>query len=591
MPGVNGYAPHQGYGGLEQQQLNANAYAQNATTQAPYAAPPAASAPAPAAASQPEISKDEVGWYFVEQYYTTLSRSPEKLYLFYNKRSQLVSGNETEKVDVCVGQRAINDKIKDLDFQDCKVRVTNVDSQASDTNIVIQVIGEISNKSQPHRKFTQTFVLATQTNGYFVLNDIFRYLIDEEEEQGQQQQQAQAAAPAQVEEVQQAAPAAESGYQEPAPTIEQAEPKTLTSSMDPKAVERDAGAVDKDIEEKLLKKEEAASAAVNGTAAHAEAEQSQTETAPATTTTEAEKPATEEARPEVARQDTAEASLEAEKPKDPSPTPVATPAAEQAPSKSAAAPKPAVPKTWASLAAAASKPASAVPAQQAQQQPKPQQPATKPAQAPSPAPASQQAATPPTGPAAQREESATPSQDEWTSVTSSHNRQQSRAQNAQQEQAQNRGYIKGVHEGVDDQALKTHLQQFGEVSYFDVARQKVSAYILDSCISLQGRTHTDWTQNCAFVDFATPQGYTNAVAANPHVIGNDRFYVEERRVRPGSTPYVPRGGFQGQRGGRGGMQGQPRGGFQGGRGGFAPRGRGGPGGAGAPRGRGGAQAA
>jgi hypothetical protein len=27
------------------------------------------------------------------------------LQLFYNKRSQFVSGNETEKVEVCVGQR------------------------------------------------------------------------------------------------------------------------------------------------------------------------------------------------------------------------------------------------------------------------------------------------------------------------------------------------------------------------------------------------------------------------------------------------------------------------------------------------------
>jgi hypothetical protein len=26
-------------------------------------------------------SKDEVGWYFVEQYYTTLSKSPEKLHV------------------------------------------------------------------------------------------------------------------------------------------------------------------------------------------------------------------------------------------------------------------------------------------------------------------------------------------------------------------------------------------------------------------------------------------------------------------------------------------------------------------------------
>lgn len=29
------------------------------------------------------LSKDEVGWYFVEQYYTTLSKSPEKLHVSY----------------------------------------------------------------------------------------------------------------------------------------------------------------------------------------------------------------------------------------------------------------------------------------------------------------------------------------------------------------------------------------------------------------------------------------------------------------------------------------------------------------------------
>jgi hypothetical protein len=32
-------------------------------------------------ATTSEIPKDEVGWYFVEQYYTTLSKSPDKLYV------------------------------------------------------------------------------------------------------------------------------------------------------------------------------------------------------------------------------------------------------------------------------------------------------------------------------------------------------------------------------------------------------------------------------------------------------------------------------------------------------------------------------
>lgn len=52
-----------------------------------------------------DISKDEVGWFFVEQYYTTMSRSPEKLHLFYSKRSQLVFGTEAETVPVAIGQK------------------------------------------------------------------------------------------------------------------------------------------------------------------------------------------------------------------------------------------------------------------------------------------------------------------------------------------------------------------------------------------------------------------------------------------------------------------------------------------------------
>ena len=31
--------------------------------------------------SSNNLSKDEVGWFFVEQYYTTLSKSPEKLHV------------------------------------------------------------------------------------------------------------------------------------------------------------------------------------------------------------------------------------------------------------------------------------------------------------------------------------------------------------------------------------------------------------------------------------------------------------------------------------------------------------------------------
>lgn len=96
-------------------------------------------------------------------------------------------------------------------------------------------------------------------------------------------------------------------------------------------------------------------------------------------------------------------------------------------------------------------------------------------------------------------------------------------------------------------------------------------------------------QNCAFVDFKTRESYEKAMRTS-FKIGNDELIVEERRIRPGSTPYIPRGQYQGGRGGRGGAGGQSqRGQYQGGnRGGAAPGGRGGRGGA--RGGRGGAQA-
>lgn len=62
-------------------------------------------------------------------------------------------------------------------------------------------------------------------------------------------------------------------------------------------------------------------------------------------------------------------------------------------------------------------------------------------------------------------------------------------------------------------------------------------------------------QNCAFVEFATPAGYNAAVAANPHQIGSEQIYVEERRPRPnafgGSNSGFSRGGANVGRG-RGG---------------------------------------
>lgn len=488
--------------------------------------------------SNANLSKDEVGWYFVEQYYTTLSKTPEKLHLFYSKRSQFVYGKEAEVATVSVGRAAIQERIKELDFQDCKVRVTNVDSMASFDNIVIQVIGETSNRGGESRKFCQTFVLAPQPSGYFVVNDILRFVSEEEQEE--------AVAP-----VQEESAAAET---EEAPAAEAEE----------KEAEIDVDAVD----QKLEKEQEAPAAEPAPAVAKPEVavpELPKVEAAPEPETTEAA------IDPEVAAREIAEEDVkEQEQPVDPSPTPNAAaqaPAPAPAPAVPAA---PAKPLSWALRAAAANGPKPVVPVipktatPPAQSKPAP----AKSAAAATPAASAASAAAP--APAAAQQPTDPKESSEWQSVSDS--KRQNRPQSISGPPADNGtlGYVKYVTEKIDTEELRSALQRHGELTYFDVNRQK----------------------NCAFVEFATPAGYQAAVAANPHVINGENIVVEPRRPKAGayggSNYSSGRGGVP-ARGGRGGFDGQRSGSQGGGRGGFAPgqgRGRGG-----APRGRGASQAA
>jgi hypothetical protein len=345
----------------------------------------------------------------------------------------------------------INERIKELEFKDTKVRVTNVDSQGSDSNIVIQVIGEISNNNNAHRRFVQTFVLAAQTNGYFVLNDIFRYLADDS-----------------VEDEEAAAIETSAGIQEPAPT---AEVETETPATHEVATsEQDLVEVDNKLNETVEAEEitePAPPAAVNGTPVQANAQVVEAEDAPAAVVS-AEEVSSKEPDASVT-----EEPVQEEKPKDPTPTPVAAPIKPSpAPAATPAVPsKPAAPRTWASLAASANK--SITPAV-----PAPATPQTTTQSKSAPAPTQQPAA-----PAAQvstpvREPSPANSQGDasgWQSVTG-HKKEQSRAQNQAPtgESEPKRAYIKNVYSQVDEQALKNALSSHGEITYLDISRQKVS---------------------------------------------------------------------------------------------------------------------
>ncbi|KAF7273809.1 ras GTPase-activating protein-binding protein 2 [Rhynchophorus ferrugineus] len=134
-------------------------------------------------------SPQSVGREFVRQYYTLLNKAPTHLHRFYNHQSSFIHGGldppNRETIPV-VGQKQIHQKIQQLNFRDCHAKITQVDSQSTlGSGVVVQVTGELSNAGQPMRRFTQTFVLASQSpKKYYVHNDIFRYqdeIISDEE--------------------------------------------------------------------------------------------------------------------------------------------------------------------------------------------------------------------------------------------------------------------------------------------------------------------------------------------------------------------------------------------------------------------------
>lgn len=74
--------------------------------------------------------------------------------------------------------QAIDQKIQS--YGSLKADIKFVDAQESyNGGVIVLVTGSMINADDSRRAFTQTFFLAPQDKGFFVLNDIFRYVEDD----------------------------------------------------------------------------------------------------------------------------------------------------------------------------------------------------------------------------------------------------------------------------------------------------------------------------------------------------------------------------------------------------------------------------
>lgn len=76
--------------------------------------------------------------------------------------------------------KAINEKILSVDYSEFRAVIKTVDAQESlDGGVIVLVTGYLTGNDNVKKNFTQTFFLATQDKGYYVLNDVFRYVDDD----------------------------------------------------------------------------------------------------------------------------------------------------------------------------------------------------------------------------------------------------------------------------------------------------------------------------------------------------------------------------------------------------------------------------
>ncbi|KAL0912806.1 hypothetical protein M5K25_016213 [Dendrobium thyrsiflorum] len=126
-----------------------------------------------------QVSAAQVGTFFLGQYYPFLQQTPNLVHQFYTNTSTMIryNGDASEKAS---GMAEIHNLIVRLNFTEIEI-ITAHSLESWDGGVLVTVSGFVQAKDFIfRRKFVETFFLAPQEKGYFVLNDIFLLLEEEQ---------------------------------------------------------------------------------------------------------------------------------------------------------------------------------------------------------------------------------------------------------------------------------------------------------------------------------------------------------------------------------------------------------------------------
>ncbi|XP_020550128.1 ras GTPase-activating protein-binding protein 1 isoform X2 [Sesamum indicum] len=125
-----------------------------------------------------QVTATQVGSYFVQQYYQVFQQQRDYVHHFYNESSSMV------RVDREISESAsdmvkIHQLLMSLNFTGIEIKTIN-SLESWNGGVLVVVTGSVKSRDyNGWRKFVQTFFLAPQEKGYFVLNDMFHF-VDEE---------------------------------------------------------------------------------------------------------------------------------------------------------------------------------------------------------------------------------------------------------------------------------------------------------------------------------------------------------------------------------------------------------------------------
>lgn len=127
--------------------------------------------------SSSDFSAETVGHAFVSQFYRILHQSPDLVHRFYQDSSAMSRPGPDGTLVTVTAMDGIKDLILSLNCKDYKAEILTADAQASYMDgVIVLVTGCLTGKDDVRRKFTESFFLAPQDKGFFVLNDAFRFI-------------------------------------------------------------------------------------------------------------------------------------------------------------------------------------------------------------------------------------------------------------------------------------------------------------------------------------------------------------------------------------------------------------------------------